>query len=344
MPDFSWDGWGILADKNELDLSIFESKFKPQKITKVTPSLATRGATITVRGSNMLGLSPEQYRQLPDNVATLRLEPIDYEFEGTYDRSCFLAACSESISAVLPQDTPEDDFEIVVFTPHGSSSNALPFIVEAPSPQTEVSAGCFTMGNSFADSPTDEVPSHPVCLSAFKLDIYEASQREVLAYIQLATGANPDMAATQLSWDNANEYCATIGRRLPTEAEWEYAAQGATQPVTYPSNLEPDCAAFDYDCGDESIGLDLRNAYAANDYGLYGMAGGVWEWVADAYNAEYYSAISGSTVTDPIQETGSLAILRGGAYDTTEAEIRVPNRYPLPRDSVASNIGVRCAK
>lgn len=171
----------------------------------------------------------------------------------------------------------------------------------------------------------------------------------------------------QVSWDDANAYCHWLGKRLPTEAEWEWAAHGGLNDSIYPWGNEPIDQGkikantwqgkFPYKntLEDHYYYTSPVKTYAANGYGLYDMAGNVWEWVSDWYSADYYKSLSGKTVVDPQGPSTSLdpdepyspkKVLKGGSYLCNEAYCsgyRVAARMKSPTDTSMEHVGFRCA-
>jgi formylglycine-generating enzyme required for sulfatase activity len=241
-----------------------------------------------------------------------------------------------------------------------------------------IPAGEFEMGSSEGES--DEKPAHTVYLDAFYIDKYEVTNAQYEKFVR-ATGHNqPDgnkMVKGQwqsgfkpwtdhnfngntqpvvcVNWEDAKAYADWADKRLPTEAEWEKAARGKLVGKKYVWGDEwpPPKGAGNFD--DENvIDNDVINGYIdgyaytapvgqfnPNGYGLYDMAGNVWEWCADWYDSSYYASSPKSNPNGP--SFGEYHILRGGSWDYEVGRyLRVTLRACSP--SVATyNLGFRCA-
>ncbi len=206
--------------------------------------------------------------------------------------------------------------------------------------------GEFTMGCSEADSECtdDEKPTHPVSIDkGFWLGQTEVTLAAYRKYADRHGATVPegagDMPATEVSWAEAKTYCAAVGGRLPTEAEWEYAARGGKPGAYY--GVVPEIAWYAGNSGDapHAVGKKKPNAY-----GLYDVLGNVREWVLDRYFNKYDVAApaTGDAVEQPLAPNAST-VARGGFWESEAAAIRVSHRSALATDSADPSIGWRCA-
>ena len=234
---------------------------------------------------------------------------------------------------------------------------------ELPQDMAQIPDGCFDMGDAFSEGDLDELPVHNVCISAFAMDVYEvtnADYAECVAddactaprYSSSASRTlyygNPaydDYPVIYVDWNQAADYCAWAGKRLPTEAEWEYAARGWLPGKRYPwGDAISGSNANYWDSGDpEDNDTNAVGSYLVNGYGLHDMAGNVWEWVNDWYQSDYYSVSPSSDPPGP--PSGTFRVLRGGSWYSSTFGLRVAFRnYDFPTDSTSNYFGFRCAR
>jgi formylglycine-generating enzyme required for sulfatase activity len=164
-----------------------------------------------------------------------------------------------------------------------------------------------------------------------------------------------DHPVVHVSWNDAQAYCAWSGTRLPTEAEWEYAARGgASTPFPWGDELEPGgehrMNVFQGNFPAHDTGADGYrstapvHAFAPNAFGLFNVTGNVWEWCADWFDVEYYARAERESPRGPA--TGDRRVLRGGSYLCHESycrRYRVSARYSNEPDSSTGNVGFRVA-
>jgi formylglycine-generating enzyme required for sulfatase activity len=152
-----------------------------------------------------------------------------------------------------------------------------------------------------------------------------------------------DYPMQSITWEEAAGYCQWAGGRLPTEAEWEYAARGGPSDEIYPMNREDsrDKANFAGKAGNDIYdGLAPVRKFDPNNFGLFDMAGNVWEWLNDWFSDSYFTA---APVTDPQgPPTGKEHVIRGGSYDSDPREhLRISFRKGFGKP--APGVGFRCA-
>ena len=205
-----------------------------------------------------------------------------------------------------------------------------------------VPSGEFEMGCSKGDGDCrdEEKPSHRVQITkGFWMGQTEVTQD---AYVRVTHKPNPsrfqggDRPVESLSWDEANAYCAAAGLRLPTEAEWEYAARAGTAEARY-GKLD-DIAWYEANSSNTTHSVATK---LPNPWGLYDMLGNVWEWTSDGYDPRFYEQSPTSDPQGPVKS--GYKVVRGGSWSNGPDLVRASYRTwvgPSVRDD---NIGFRCA-
>ena len=245
-----------------------------------------------------------------------------------------------------------------------------------------IPAGDFQMGDNFNEGYPNERPVHTVYLDAFYIDKYEVNNAQYRKFIDVNPANKtpaywnnknynaPDQPVVGISWDGASAYAKWIGKRLPTEAEWEKAARGGLLGKRFPwgddwppplkagnfadeafKRAFPEPSVFIPGYGDGYTYPAPVGRFSPNGYGLYDMSGNVFEWCADEYDENYYEkspknnpkAINGSkSSVGPFNRAEPLGmVIRGGSWNSfNETELRVAfRRYSRMH---TNNIGFRC--
>jgi formylglycine-generating enzyme required for sulfatase activity len=166
-----------------------------------------------------------------------------------------------------------------------------------------------------------------------------------------------DYPVTHVSWNDAAEFARWAGKRLPTEAEWEFAARGGLEQKRFPwgDELTPGgrhvCNVWQGDfptrdlAEDGYAGTSPVNAFPANAYGLYSVSGNTWEWCADWFHPSYHLVGSRANPTGP--SVGQARVMKGGSFLCHESycnRYRVAARTSNTPDSSTANIGFRCVR
>jgi iron(II)-dependent oxidoreductase len=217
-----------------------------------------------------------------------------------------------------------------------------------------IPAGEFIMGH---ESEGDHNPPHRVFIDSFYLDKYEVTNAQYYKYYreteaklpeywdmeEFRSGLDfPNHPVVGVSYYEASKYAEWAGKRLPTEAEWEYAARGGLEGMNFPYGDEADtsraCITFER----KSIGSRPVGSYEPNGFGLHDMSGNVVEWAADYYDEDYYAISPDSNPAGP--GDGKFMVIRGGGWHSGPYCCRVYFRNALRAGWRDINVGFRCAK
>ncbi len=270
------------------------------------------------------------------------------------------------------------DSSVPVSTPVFDHWSYLPLVAQnfkpiiVPEGMVFVPAGTFTMGcdrlhNDGVTCNQWELPLHTVYLNPFYIDKHEVTNAEYAQCVAAGNCTAPaevqsftrpsyydnsdyaDYPVIHVTWDQADAYCRWVGKRLPTEAEWEKAVRGASDTRAYPwGDTSPVCTLANfyifstetYCVGDTSATGSYPDGLSP--YGALDMAGNVWEWVNDWYDADYYK--SSPYANPPGPETGEFKVQRGGAWSSPSGFIRAASRLWNAPYEFDDEIGFRCAR
>ena len=249
--------------------------------------------------------------------------------------------------------TPTSPTEEATMTPvelPATPTQASPAEVEAP--MMAIPAGEFTMGSDVED----ERPAHVVFVGAFEIDMFEVTNEGFARFVEetdyvtdaekegdsmpwrVYSEGKPKHPVVKVSWNDAKAYCEWVGKRLPTEAEWEKAARG-TDARIYPWGNEWDVAkANTKEAGYRGTIIVGSLPDGASPYGVMDMAGNVAEWTAD-----WFKAYPGSDYQSPYFGE-KYRVIRGGGWFSDEELVRTTERSASSVTLANDDVGFRCAR
>jgi len=234
-------------------------------------------------------------------------------------------------------------------------------------PMSLVPSAPFKMGSQ--DGLPNERPEHQVQLDSYYIDQYEVTMGLYRKFLESGKYDSPptwddeaattvgDRPAVGMKWGDAAAYCEWVGKRLPTEAEWEKAARG-TDGRRYPwGHMQPFVDIANYNRGmwvNETVtlvpvtsgleGMSVRHGLKTggkSPYGLAHMAGNAAEWVSDWYDREYYQQSPEKNPTGPPK--GERRVIRGGSWSDLPPALRVTARFSAEPEFEDRTVGFRCA-
>jgi len=224
-----------------------------------------------------------------------------------------------------------------------------------------IPAGRFRMGDIQGDGGSDEKPVHEVSVARFAMSRYEVTFAEYDKFAEATGRQKPsdrgwgrgNRPVINVSWRDATAYAEWLSQqtgqkyRLPTEAEWEYAARAGTETAYWWGNTAShEYANYGVDSGWGGLakGKDRWKytapvgSFAPNPFGLYDTAGNVWEWTCSEYSSSYDGR------ENACNENVSLGVIRGGSWGLGPRDVRVSDRYRISDDGRFEDVGFRLAR
>lgn len=239
-----------------------------------------------------------------------------------------------------------------------------------------IEEGCFQMGQlpletrllkrevgqyEYQKYYADELPRHKVCLNGFWMGATEVTQKEwvkIMGFNPAHFNTDENFPVDTVSWEDAKNFIDKLNKenktnefRLPSEAEWEFAARANTEDVMYHTGNSITTQQANFN-GSIAFGLNLREEYrkspvaadsfAPNPFGLHNMHGNVWEWCNDWYGEDYYADSPAKNPLGP--KTGEMRVLRGGSWFRYSGHIRSATRYKNKPTGQYADTGFRVVK
>lgn len=214
--------------------------------------------------------------------------------------------------------------------------------------------GEFNMGKNSAN-PSDWQREHKVTIDSFYLDQYEVTNQQYYDFClankhalpefwgmkEFKCGLDfPDYPVVGVSFFDAASFAKWAGKRLPTEAEWEYASRGGLTDKNYPTGDQIDSTKANY--AKKYKGSLQTGTFPPNNFGLYDMPGNVWEWTSDNYTDDYYQVSEPNNPKGP--KNGRFKVIRGGSWHSGAMCVQNYFRNGLSPSWVDMAVGFRCAK
>lgn len=222
-------------------------------------------------------------------------------------------------------------------------------IVQLMEQMEYISGGSFQMGctnEQQANCLPNERPVHPVTVSSFRIGKFEVTRAQWYAVMKyypssIANCSAPNCPIVHITWDEVQVFLTRLNKmtkrnyRLPTEAEWEYAARGANSSRNKIFSGSDQFSKV----GRRATAPYLVGSFSPNEKSLFDMSGNVWEWCSDGFDPAYYS------ISPKVNPTGvvknSCKVIRGGGFQSNESSLRVSSRNCLQQDQHTEEVGFR---
>lgn len=229
-------------------------------------------------------------------------------------------------------------------------------LITADTSMVLIPAGNFLIGKD-SDKGHDFSPAHRVNVNSFYIDKYEVTNGEYFRFCKETGHKFPEFwnsnvfksgtdflnyPVVGINWWDAQKYAKWAGKRLPTEAEWEYAARGGLIDNDFPNGNNWGKKKPKQDTIGWRNLIKPVGKYDPNGYGLFDMAGNVWEWVADGYAENYYKTSPTDNPTGPLNKNNR--VIRSGSWHSGTMCKKVYYRKGLPSNWCDFAVGFRCVK
>ncbi len=313
------------------------------------------------------------------NVKTLtHLSDIEEVVENTQQMAFEFQAMPEKMAQlkpmILPREIARPEYETdpgaifqrdLLVSPYTPIATEIKEIEPLLTAMSVIPGGHYTRGST--EGARDEIPRHVVQLSSFALDIHPVTNEQFVRFLEVMGGEkdqnNNDIIRLKdarikrngnkltieagyakhpvigVTWYGASAYAKWVGKRLPSEAEWEAAASSGKENNVFPTGTDIDRTQANYFSTDTTPVM----SYPANRFELYDMAGNVYEWCQDWYAYNYYDASSLEPENPKGPQQGVYRCLRGGCWKSLREDLRCSHRHRNNPGAVNSTYGFRCA-
>ena len=335
------------------------------KLTKAGYAPLTKTLTIDEGETESINVELHSGKQVTINSTPQGAKLyIDNEYKGTTPFTTELSFGQHNVKLTKAEFNDLNQ-QVEISTTTNNFNLPMKSIIKEISGMVFVKGGCFNMGSNDGDS--DEKPEHQVCVDDFYIGKYEVTQKQWKEIM----GNNPsrfkcdNCPVEQVSWSDVQNFIKKLNAktgqtyRLPTEAEWEYAAGGGNQSKGYTysgGNTIGSVALYWVNSGDKMLSgnwkwekIEKNNgkthnvgAKKANELGIYDVSGNVWEWCADWYGSDYYGKSPKNNPAGPT--TGSARVIRGGSWGSSARGCRVANRRGFNPGIRGNYLGFRLAR
>lgn len=333
------------------DILVEKKTFLHIEQPAIDPQIAQMATKYMVSEPVLEEIVPEKAPVMAEAVSTSHLRPVFHVSQLERPKTDYDPAAALQIDSTVKIYQPE----------HKEIPNTKPLLTD----MIVIKEGSFYRGSQ--DGNRDELPRHEVILSAFAIDIHPVTNEQFVRFLDIMGGEKDSNhndiirlrdsrikrsggkisiesgyakhPVVGVTWYGAVAYAKWVGKRLPTEAEWEVAARGGLENTLYPTGEDIEKSQANFFSSDTTAVM----SYAPNGYELYDMAGNVYEWCTDWYGYNYYEL----SIQEPENPQGPLQgvyrVLRGGCWKSLKEDLRCSRRHRNNPGTVNGTYGFRCA-